>query len=80
MTLHAGSGGVVDVRPVERQVALIDTVEAPRCARLGVRQAHALIGLDPEKDMVLWNPQESFGGTDAEKIKSSRVMDAPFAT
>ncbi len=38
------------------------------------RNTAVALGLDPEKDMALWNPQESFGGTDAEKIRASRVI------
>ena len=38
------------------------------------RNTAVALGLDPAKDMTVWNPQESFGGTDAEKIKASRVI------
>ena len=38
------------------------------------RNTAVALGLDPDQDMVLWDPQQSFGGTDSEKVKSSRVI------
>jgi quinolinate synthase len=32
------------------------------------------MGFDPEKDMALWNPHESFGGITPEKVESSRIL------
>ncbi len=31
------------------------------------------VGLDPERDMLLWDPTKSLGGHNAENVKSSRV-------
>jgi quinolinate synthase len=32
------------------------------------------MGFDPDTDMALWNPHESFGGLTAEKVESSRIL------
>ena len=38
------------------------------------RNTAVALGLDPERDMLLWNPNAPFGGTTPEKVAASRVL------
>jgi len=38
------------------------------------RNTAVAMGFDPDRDMVLWNPHEEFGGTTPEKLTRSRII------
>ena len=38
------------------------------------RNTAVALGLDPEADMLLWNPHQPFGGTTAEEARAKRVL------
>ena len=38
------------------------------------RNTAVALGLDPEKDMLLWDPHKPFGGTTLEEVQAKRVL------